>query len=482
MKITFINTIPTRSPYLGLAYIITAVEKAGHKPNLIDLTFIFGNRLAYIIDEIKKQAPDIIGVSAITPYYEKSIDIVKKVKEKFPHLLVILGGIHPTIFPEEVISNSFVDMICIGEGEQALPELLDKLEKSQTPNVDGVWFKSNGKIIKNRLRPYNQDLDSLPFPNWDYWEIEKYFKLESLPDSLPILASRGCVFDCTFCSNKVFKEIGLGNYYRIRTPENIIGEIKNNIDKYIKRGLHNFSFYDDCFGLNRKQFDVFTELYMQEKIKYQAHWMCRTRADIITERWVQKAKAAGCVFVIMGLENSNEDIRMNRFKKNIPNSRFQSTAEILKRYNILHSINIMIGVPEDNRNTIKETVRFANSLRPITIKPSLYIPLPKTELEEFVRKKRLLREDRKKYCLPQIDTYYLKSEKLGREMQIVKIKTALLPFIVVFKKGGICLVMQVIIHFLFKKDYWIILFRYHICPFTILIERFLIEKITRTTD
>lgn len=153
----------------------------------------------------------------------------KKIKGVYPNVPIIYGGVHPTLLPEETIKHSLVDAICIGEGEKTIVEYLNRLEKGESPNVKGIWYKENGKIVRNSLRPFIQNLDSLPFPNWDYWNIEKYFKTFFIPNSLSILSSRGCPYNCSFCSNRAIASAIPGRYYRIRFAENVIEEIKRDV-------------------------------------------------------------------------------------------------------------------------------------------------------------------------------------------------------------------------------------------------------------
>lgn len=139
MRISFIN--PTDSPILnmGLAYVITAVEKAGHTAGLINMAFVFRSHLKYILTQIEQQNPDILGFSTMTSTHEKSLRIAERVRKQFSDLPMIWGGTHSTLLPEETIQHPLVDAICIGEGEISLPEYLDKLENHEEPRVKGIW-------------------------------------------------------------------------------------------------------------------------------------------------------------------------------------------------------------------------------------------------------------------------------------------------------------------------------------------------------
>ena len=175
MKVTFIN--PNTSKMcrynIGLAYVMSAVA-GKHEVKLLDLTFYPKDYLRFIQRGIEESKPDIVGFSVDSYTFPESLEIAGLIRRAYPDIPFIFGGVHPTLLPEETIRHPLVDAICIGEGEKSFVEYLDKLEKGQEPQVDGIWYKdSQGNIQKNRLRPFEEDIDSLTFPNWDYWGIER---------------------------------------------------------------------------------------------------------------------------------------------------------------------------------------------------------------------------------------------------------------------------------------------------------------------
>lgn len=424
MRVCLID--PSNYPVLklGLTYILTSIEMNGHKPFLIDLAFKPNGYVKYVIKEIKKRKPDVIGFSSMTIDYAKSLNIAKAIKEIFPDLPIIFGGPHVTSLPEESIRNQFIDYICIGEGEKSFVEFLDNLEKGKEPRVPGIWAKKNGKIIKNPLRPYTENLDELPFPNWGYWNLKKYFRANFLIKSvLPVLASRGCPYRCSFCASGVFSKLP-GKYYRVRSAKNVIEEIKE-LKKYKKKGLEAIQFQDDTFGLNKRQFDEFTKLYVREKLNEELPWMCFTRADVITRDWARKASRAGCIFVGLGLETGNEKIRCELYNKRITNKQFKDAASNLKRYGIPYSFSVMIGGPYDGKKEILESIRFMEELGPTLLDHiCIFTPLPMTELEKVCKRNKLFVSKYRDYSngLPIVKTKKLEPGQLKSLLFKIKIQ------------------------------------------------------------
>ena len=143
-------------------------------------------------------------------------------KENFD-IPILIGGGHPTVLPEYVISDHNVDMICIGEGEGAIVELADRMEKNQDySNILNLWIKTDKGIVKNTIRPLLQDLDSLPFPDRDL-----FYRYGCFAGNLYFISGRGCPFQCTYCCEHSFREIykGRGKYNRLSSIYNIISEL-----------------------------------------------------------------------------------------------------------------------------------------------------------------------------------------------------------------------------------------------------------------
>ncbi len=385
MKVIFIN--PNADFYIstniGLAYVMTYVEKE-HTVSLLDMSFY--TRQKDILDNIKEFKPDVIAFSVTTLSIRNALNTAAIIKNFYPEIPLIYGCIHPTLLPEETLQNPLVDAICIGEGEEAFKEYLDKLQNNQEPKgVKGIWYKDkSGNPIRNPLRPFREDLDSIPFPNWDHWEMERYLDIEGLGGEMTYLFSRGCPYSCSFCLNSAIAKAVPGKFYRLRSAENVIEEIKFNKEKFGDRFQH-VSFGDENFGANINDFKKLAGLYIKEKLNYKLPWRCITHPSVITEEWCKVAKDAGCVILGLGVESGDENLRKNVFKKNITSGEIRSKIKILQKFNILYYIYIVLGIPGESRDTVKRTVNLINEIKPTKTLIHIYDPIPHTELAKSIR-------------------------------------------------------------------------------------------------
>ena len=217
---------------LGIEYLSAALKRKGHQVELafdpgLDnfLGFIDVGALKKLTDEkwylhkIRSFKPDIIGFSCLTNLYSFANEKAKNIKEHFD-IPVIIGGIHPTILPEYVMENENFDMLCIGEADEAFPELLEKMEKGEDYyDTKNFWFRKNGDIVKNEIRPLIQDLDSLPFA-----DRELFYDYGCFTGTLYFISGRGCPFSCSYCCHHFLqkKYRGLGKDVSKRSVDNLL--------------------------------------------------------------------------------------------------------------------------------------------------------------------------------------------------------------------------------------------------------------------
>jgi len=226
--------------------------------------------LDIFVQQIIDLNPKLVGFSVLSPYFYVAKRLTKLIKDNLS-TLVIWGGIHPTISPKSSIKEA--DILCIGEGEGPLLDLVKLLrDKKDYQNIDNLWVNSGCQIIKNNLRPLEQDLDLLPFPSYaneSFYFIDSNIIKKSDPvlldNKLLIQTSRGCPFVCSYCVNSLLKPMSknLGNYTRRRSVDNIIKEIKENLNLPGNKRKYIF-FIDEVFGTNEKWLNEFESTYKKE--------------------------------------------------------------------------------------------------------------------------------------------------------------------------------------------------------------------------
>lgn len=369
-------------PNLGLAYLVAALEKK-HRVSFLDLTFQWKNHRDYFTRELERVKPDLIGFSVYSLNFVAGVRLAKLAKKIRPDIHVSFGGAHPTVNPEEVIRCSWIDSVCIGEGGNSFPEYLDKLEKTEKPLVDGVWHRdTNGKFIRTPMVCLEENLDKFPFPSWDHWDIERYLSINHVftgPGGLMHLSSRGCFNNCNFCSVHVIRKAGRGKHYRIRSAENIIAEIKRNLDKYYDKGFRGVDMHDALFGADWKQFRDFCSLYIKEGLHKILPWSCMTRADVVTGRWAGLAKEAGCIKVNIGVESADERIRNDFYRKNISDHSIKQAIKNFESNDIHYLLFMTNGCTEDSRETINKNINFIKRYSPIEARMPFTQAYPETD-------------------------------------------------------------------------------------------------------
>lgn len=271
-RIAFIQNLVYE--YLGTMYLSSLLKKNRH---CVEVFIQNSSDIKNLINGIDEYRPDIIGFYCTTGIYPWVLYTASFLKNKFPKIKIILGGPHPTFFPE-IIKESSVDIICRGEAELALLELLERIDKDRDyTDIENLWIKKDGKIFANDVRPLLENLDSLPFPDRDLY-IKRYPFLNK--SQKVFMAGRGCPFSCSFCFNARFRDLykGKGCYVRLRSVENLISEIEYVKDNY---KLNTVYIQDDTFILNKKWTLEFLKEY---KKKIDLPFICLIRADYLMRR------------------------------------------------------------------------------------------------------------------------------------------------------------------------------------------------------
>jgi radical SAM superfamily enzyme YgiQ (UPF0313 family) len=374
-----------REQPLNILYIASAVKAAGHRTAFFDVTAFRKRPLRGDPFRVMKEAfaatldafkPDVVGFSVMSVNYKISAILAGVVKEKRPDALNIFGGIHPTIAPEDTIRDPVVDIICRGEGEGAMTELLSVLDAgSDYAKIPGLWVKRNGVVTQNAVRPLVQDIDSLPFPDRDLLDPAR---LQAELYGINMLSSRGCPFPCSYCQNEFLMDLykGQGRFVRYRTIENVFAEIDEVIAKYKPSRL---SFSDESFTLNKKHLKEFCERYVK---RYTIPFLCQTRPDLIDEDTIKTLKEGGCDFINMAIESGNPKIRNAVLQRNISTEKVVEAFTLARRFGIRTGSFNMIGLPEEDLSTVWDTIRLNKQLQPDRIMCTVYMPFLGTKLGE----------------------------------------------------------------------------------------------------
>ncbi|MCG2737372.1 MAG: B12-binding domain-containing radical SAM protein [Candidatus Methanoperedenaceae archaeon] len=370
-------------PPLGLASLATVLEQKGHQVEIID-----ANALQLSEREIveKVKGADVICITAMTPAVNSAIRIAKEIKAENPDQMIILGGPHATILPEETLNKvPQIDMIVRGEGEKTIVELFDALENNMDlQNINGITYRNNG-IKSTPSQPSIVDLDPLPFPAYHLLPIHKYKLHPPHGRKLPYMAmmtSRGCPYNCIYCSKPIF-----GQKFRAQSPGRTVNEVEYLIDKF---KIKEIVFYDDSFTLNKKRILQLCEEIHKRKIDIL--WSCETRVDLINEELLKAMKKAGCYMIAYGIEAGNQMI-LNNLRKKITTEQISSAVERTHKAGIQSVGYFMLGSPWETPETIRETIDFTKSLKLDFAQFSVMIPFPGTDIYELYMKSGFVTSD-----------------------------------------------------------------------------------------
>ncbi len=373
-------------PSMALAVLKAFVnEKTKHKAEIADFIFHKKDWKEYIKKRIDKFKPDLIGFSIMSFDYSQALKMARFIKSQY-NIKIIFGGVHAILSPEEVIQNKQVDIVCVGEGEYPLRDLLDK--NLNCKNVKGVWYKEGEKIIKNPNNKLIEDLDSLPFPDFEDYDLDKYFLINN--NHLPIMGSRGCPYNCTYCSNHALRKRLDGKYVRIRSADSIIKEIELRIKQYSQRGMKYLFFYDDTFILDKEFVFEFCKKFREKGFDKKIKWNVNVRANLVSDEIIKTMKEAGCYEVRMGVEAGNDRIRNELYKRVMSEQQIYDAVKIIKKYRLHLRVQFIVGAPYDTAKTMNESYEMARRINAdYTLFPIL-MPLPATEIKEICEKENLI--------------------------------------------------------------------------------------------
>jgi len=366
MRILFVDP-PGKNKGLntGLGY-LSAVLKESHEVSILDLNNIeigvCGEPNPYMpIDELEKRVthaveafePDVFGVSVKTFTAEISKHIFKFISSQQSEILTVAGGPHITLDGLKFVQETRIDFGIQGEGEYAFSELCTALEKNEVVrNIEGVFYWKNGQLVHNPRGSKIKDLDAIPFPCYDHFSSIMtnggYLK------EYPILTSRGCPYNCSYCSMPKI----MGGKWRSHSPERVIKELEHAKNKYHSTS---FTVVDDNFTLNLKRVEDICDQLISKKFNLPWNSQNGIRADRISEYMAKKMKRAGCHYVWIGIESTDEKV-FNAINKGEKLEDIKTGIKHLKDAGIRVGGFFIIGLPYSTKESDLKSVDFVKEL------------------------------------------------------------------------------------------------------------------------
>lgn len=428
MKILIIypnKVMVTRMP-LGLCYLAAHLKRDGHEVKVFDTTFIkcsdmqgddqlreaslqvknpdlsrYGlvgkdtNVFVVFEQELRDFCPDIVGISVADPNYTFGLEFLKMVKRIDPETPTIAGGPTATVSPEEVIKEDCVDMLCVGEAEEAFSELCKKFEnKENIKDTKNIWVKENGIVYKNSIRDL-QDLDTILSPDLSILDYRHFMR--PLGGKVyrmgTVMFTRGCAYHCKYCANSSYINVyrGKGTFYRIKDPKIFVKELKDIKEKF---NLNFLFFVDDIFPLHKKDIlDEFCRLYKEQ---VDLPFSINLHPLLIKEDQLKKVIDAGCVNICVGLESGSFEIRKNILGRSYTDEQIIKVFKFAKDNNIRSSSFNMIGLPHETREDIMKTIELNRRAGPNSATLTFFHPYRGSDLRDLCVQEKLFDASKEK--------------------------------------------------------------------------------------
>lgn len=359
----------TSAPFVTLGALAGALLEDDQEVRVADL-MIEARPMEVYRDILTDWKPDFVGITFTTPLVSEAYTLAASAREFAPEALLIAGGVHASTLPDQVLNDSQFDVVVIGEGENTLREICrgESLE-----SVNGIAFLSEDIVVKTAPRELIMDLDQLPMPAWQLYDLQYYRSPHIASRKNPVgymETNRGCNHYCTYCSQNIF-----GHKVREKSPERVVEEMFRMLDI----GFNDIHIKDNNFTADIDRAKKVCRLLIERK--FPAPWALPTGVNVhdVDREFFQLARQAGCYQVAFGIESASPEVLLKVAKKQDP--------ELMRRaVNMAHEAGLetvgffMIGLPGDTEDTIRETMKFACSIPLTYAKASMTLPFPSSAL------------------------------------------------------------------------------------------------------
>lgn len=385
-------------PPTDLMYLAAVAEKAGLEAKIND----YSQNGDYEAD-LKEFNPDYLVVNIATPTLEHDLDAVKKAKEICPNVVTIAKGAAFLTLSERIIKeHNELDFGILGEAENTLKEILEDKPKAE---ILGLYYKENDEVKFTGNRPFIEDLDSLPFPARHLVDNNIYRRPDNNKVQATIKVSRGCPFHCFFCLATPVS----GAKVRRRSPENIVAEIKECVEKY---NIKNFLFWSDIFNIDKEWTMKLCQAIIDSGLKIT--WSANTRADTADLEMAEMMYKSGCRLVSIGVESGSQYM-LEKMGKKITLNDVRRTVKVFKKAKIRIYNYFVIGLPWETEETVEETIKFAIELNSDFISFYTATPLPGSRFYDYALEHNLFDKEtsfENAYYYPAVNTHNLSRERV----------------------------------------------------------------------
>jgi len=371
------NRFRPKMPPFGVLYLASTLKTIGVRSVLHD-----DNLHEYSDDQLKtlfrryEGETQAVGLPSISTTLKQVKRIARISKEILPEVPIIIGGSHARLLPEDLIKYPEVDVVFTSEAERAI---VDYAKGKPLSEIEGIVYRKNGKTSRNPVNSVIKNLDDIPFPDYSLVNIADYHTTKGVTKRHPssyIITSRGCPYDCTYCSSRALNPENK-NAVRFRSPENTLEEIEMLVKKY---GVRELFFSDELFTGNRKHLLGICEGIIGMNLDI--IWVCMTHVNNIDRQKLRAMKKAGCHQICFGVESGDPGIQ-REIGKNLDLRRVVEVVRMTQSEGIDARCSFMFGNHNETPETMQRTLDFARSLQPDFASFNIATPYPGTYLRAW---------------------------------------------------------------------------------------------------
>ncbi|TET38187.1 MAG: B12-binding domain-containing radical SAM protein [Planctomycetota bacterium] len=403
MHFLFVHIAPhpwmkTYTGYLeGIGILAATLRRRGHEPSLLVLHEFDREKIK---KAMKKHKPDMAGLSITS----SQMPLARKTSDALANghgLPLVAGGAHPTLMPEEVLELPGMVGVFRGECDHVFADWVDEFSAGKTARgVQNFSYLEAGSVVNNPVG-FPEDLSALPIPDRAIFPMREMISFNADLVGAEFVASRGCPYSCAYCNNPIFNELRGGVHHRRKSVERMLEEIEAVLSEYPEARCLGFN--DDIFTCDRDWVMQFCGEYPG---RVDRPWWSNTQVAHLDDELVGAMAEAGCTRLHMGVETGSEKLRRDELNKQISNKQIEEAFEMVHSHNMKPVAFMMLGIPGETEETLRESVEFLRKLRPFWTVVSLFSPFPGTALGDRARAEGLCDDD-----LPE-DYYHLRPLKL----------------------------------------------------------------------
>jgi radical SAM superfamily enzyme YgiQ (UPF0313 family) len=404
-------------PRIGLAYVAAYLRQHGADVQVLDCKAQDLDQ-AGAAGRIAQIQPDFVGIGPFTEEIHEAYRVCQAAKRINPRIVTVFGGPHASALPERTLRECpDLDVVVCGEGEATMLDLVNGVDAA---HVKGAACRRDGQVVVNGPREQIEDVDSLPYPAWDLFPLDAYRgiltlhlreKINRPALELPILSARGCPYRCNFC----YKTYG---GLRNRDPIKIVDELEYDMGTF---GASEFFFVEGTFAADRRQGLQICDEIVRRGLASRIRWIVETRVNVVSEELLARMKEAGCRQVEFGVETGDEEI-LRQTQKGTTLEQVRQAVSLAKKAGLKVGCYFIIGHPNETRESIGRTYRFARELDPDLMNVGIMIPYPGTQVRALAEQGhggyRLLCDDWSEYTKQRGGPLELQDLSLGELQKI----------------------------------------------------------------